>query len=296
LRNAAFLLLEELWMFVSSAAESRIGQSVAKLRLRRLAITAVHVRNRACNAGCFTEPERYLVEIGSILATIILHAIDPEMVEVDKKPALITGFCYSVRQTIDAVTNSIMNVIGEDYEDDWVPMFITTLNPLYSAHEAANLIIAGVDYLSNSKLWVSPGITEAILRLKEEAANLKKLVVQKGMMVRSRVNNGQWLDRVLEHLKSDLPNQEPTPTDIEHQNQEVIGNREKHDQGSDVPCLSPKNKSNYPDSKDFPAFAYQGMGELLSEVIPEEFLEHWAGEIVDSWRESTMGLACLKSD
>jgi N-terminal acetyltransferase B complex non-catalytic subunit len=37
-----------------------------------------------------------------------------------------------------------------------------------------------------------------------------------------------------------------------------------------------------------------GMGSLITESLGIAFLENWAGDVVESWRESAKGLACLK--
>ncbi len=127
-----------------------------------------------------------------------------------------------------------------------VPAFHSTLHVLYTVHEVGRTILNLCRYLpKQSKVFIEKQ-REASLKIEELARKLLQLVVDKCTVVEKGLDEGGWIDKVLE-------------------------------------CTLP--------------VAQEGDGAIVSslrELLDENFLEEWAGEVVESWRDSVIGFSYLK--
>ena len=127
-----------------------------------------------------------------------------------------------------------------------VPAFGSTLHVLYTVHEVGRTILNLCHYLpKQSKVFLEKQ-REASVKIEELAGKLLQLVVDKCTFVKKGLDEGGWIDKVLE-------------------------------------CTLPN--------------AQEGDGAIVSslrELLDENFLEEWAGEVVESWRDSVIGFSYLK--
>ena len=157
-------------------------------------------------------------------------------------------------------------------------MFMTTTHPLYTAHEAGTLALAVANYLCKADIWVNPDVKHSVeLCLKEFGQVLRNTVSKKARMVKTWIN-GPRLDRVLAQIQSERPRNDGAPLE-----KDTIVDDEAFERANGY-------------KRDLLPDAPRSFGTLITECVSPDFLENWASELVDSWRESVMGLACLKSD
>jgi N-terminal acetyltransferase B complex non-catalytic subunit len=127
-----------------------------------------------------------------------------------------------------------------------VPAFGSTLHVLYTVHEVGRTILNLCHYLpKQSKVFLEKQ-REASVKIEELARKLLQRVVDKCTFVKKGLDEGGWIDKVLE-------------------------------------CTLPN--------------AQEGDGAIVSslrELLDENFLEEWAGEVVESWRDSVIGFSYLK--
>ncbi|KAE9381361.1 hypothetical protein N431DRAFT_424923 [Stipitochalara longipes BDJ] len=130
-----------------------------------------------------------------------------------------------------------------------VPAFGNTLHVLYTAHEAGRTILNFCKYVSKQGKGFVEKQKEASTKINELAKKLLQLVVDKCAVVKKGLDEGGWIDKVLECT---LPEAQ---------------------EGSDGEVVM----------------------VALRELLDENFLEEWAGDVVESWRESMIGLSYLKA-
>ena len=129
-----------------------------------------------------------------------------------------------------------------------VPALGDTLHALYTAHEAGRTILNFCKYVSKQGKPFIEKQKEANAKIDELARNLLQLVVEKCAVVKKGLDEGGWIDKLLE---STLPEAQ---------------------EGGDG-----------------------GVVDALRELVDENFLEEWAGEVIESWREAVVGLSYLKA-
>ncbi|KFZ13020.1 hypothetical protein V502_06820 [Pseudogymnoascus sp. VKM F-4520 (FW-2644)] len=141
------------------------------------------------------------------------------------------------------------------------PSFNSTLHPLYLAHESASLVIAAAKFVNRKSVETHPKTLEEMNRLAIHANEIQQLVVDAAERVKVKMNGGGWIDRVMTWLW-----------------EEPVG-----DPNVDI--------------MDWwhPDFAHTP-GRWVAQELGQEFCEWWVGEMVDSWKESVIGLAALRVD
>jgi N-terminal acetyltransferase B complex non-catalytic subunit len=129
-----------------------------------------------------------------------------------------------------------------------IPALGSTLHALYTAHEVGRTIVNFCSYLlKQSKDFVEKQ-KEASTKINELARKLLQLVVEKSAMVKKGLDEGGWIDKVLE--------------------------------------------STLPEAQDAASVPVMG---AMRELIDENFMEEWAGDVVESWRDSIIGFSYLKA-
>jgi hypothetical protein len=271
-------------MVALSVSESKVKQTAAHIRLSHLkSVTSLVKKNVVVDpkgSGTLTMPERLLVQIGLLLIEFLTLACGPDLsnqAKVSKDAAKLGAeFGQFVYEFIIFIENCIGTKEEPDY--DWIPMFMTTTHPLYTAHEAGMLALAVANYLSNATVWVNPEVKHSVdLCLKEFGQMLRNIASKKARMVMAWIN-GPRLDDVLAQIQSERP-----------VNDEASSEKDRVVDEEAFERANGYKRNLLPD-------APQTFGTLLTEYVSPDFLENWASELVDSWRESVMGLACLKSD
>lgn len=271
-------------MVALSVSESKVRQTAAHIRLNHLRnVTALVKKNVAEDpkgSGIFTIPERLLVQIGLLLIDFLTIACDPDLSQKEKVSKDAAKLGREFGQFVFEFMVFIQSCIGtkDEPDDDWIPMFMTTTHPLYTAHEAGTLALAVADYLCKAAIWVNPDVMHSVEHcLKEFSQVLRNIVSNKARMIMAWIN-GPRLDHVLAQIQFERPrNDEPPPE------KDTVVDEESFERANGY-------------KRDLLPDAPQTFGTLLTECVTPDFLENWTSELVDSWRESVMGLACLKSD
>jgi N-terminal acetyltransferase B complex non-catalytic subunit len=133
-----------------------------------------------------------------------------------------------------------------------VPALGNILHALYTAHEVGRTIVNLCKYLSKKGKVFFEKQKEASRKIEELARKLLQLVVDKCAIVKKGLDEGGWIDKVLE-------------------------------------CT-------LPDAQDGAnGGGSQQLVGALRKLLDENFLEEWAGEVVESWRDSVIGFSYLKA-
>ncbi|KFY28541.1 hypothetical protein V493_02880 [Pseudogymnoascus sp. VKM F-4281 (FW-2241)] len=167
-----------------------------------------------------------------------------------------------------AITNigrflgNLKNVCNIDLDAiRYYPSFNGTLHPLYLAHETTSLVIAAAKFVNGKSVETHSKTREELDRLATKAQEIQKLVADAAEKVNVKMNGGGWIDRVMTWLWEE-PVGDPD-----------VGIMEWWD----------------------PKFAHTP-GRWIAQELGQEFCEWWVGEMVDSWKESVIGLAALRVD
>ncbi|KFY04476.1 hypothetical protein O988_00742, partial [Pseudogymnoascus sp. VKM F-3808] len=143
----------------------------------------------------------------------------------------------------------------------YYPSFNGTLHPLYLSHEIASLVIAAAKFVNSKPVETHAKTIEAMNELATKARELQEVVVGFAENVKVKMNGGGWIDRVMTWLW-----------------EEPIGH-------PDVAIMDWWH----------PKFMHTP-GRWVAQELGQEFCEWWVGEVVDSWKESVIGLAALRVD
>ena len=125
-----------------------------------------------------------------------------------------------------------------------VPATREVLRSLYTAYDIGTNVVKLNAYLIETKSDIK--LQESL----DLAEKLVKAVIAKATMVKQSLDEGGWIDKVLNSVfQGDL--------DVEKDNPSIPG--------------------------------------TLKSVVDENFMEEWAGQVVDSWKDSVKGFAYFKS-
>ncbi|ELR02124.1 hypothetical protein VC83_06962 [Pseudogymnoascus destructans] len=170
-----------------------------------------------------------------------------------------------VRQPVTNITKflgNLKNVCKIDLSAiRYHPSFNGTLHPLYLAHETTSLVIAAAKFVNSKAVETHPKTCEVMDGLAVHAREVQQLVANTAEKVKVKMNGGGWIDRVMTWLW-----------------EEPVGN-------PDVAIMDWWH----------PKFAHTP-GRWVAQELGQEFCEWWVGEVVDSWKESVIGLAALRVD
>lgn len=135
-----------------------------------------------------------------------------------------------------------------------VPALGSTLHALYTAHEVGNTVVNFCSYLSKGGKDFFEKQKEAIAKINELARKLLQLVMKKCADVKKGLDEGGWIDKVLE-----------------------------------CTLLYAQDGANGVVGTSLP------LVRSLKELLDENFMEEWAGQVVESWRDSVIGFSYLKA-
>jgi N-terminal acetyltransferase B complex non-catalytic subunit len=152
----------------------------------------------------------------------------------------------------DLIENLKEQLVLVDNLKEPVPAFGNTLHALYTAHEVGRTIVNFCKYLSKQGKDFVAKQKEASTKTEELARKLLHLVGDKCAVVKKGLDEGGWIDKVLE-------------------------------------CALPEAQQDVGDEVKVTIVS------SLRALLDENFLEEWAGEIVESWRDSVIGFSLLKA-
>ena len=271
-------------MVLSSTSMTQTKRAAAHTRLSKLTAANEGLINVGADTLLdLTRSEDFLVLLGLTLIHLILVACNPDVQSKEDVRTATQRSCD--RACVNLVKfKTYIEIHVQGAGDGKIPAFFTTLHPLYTAYEAGKMALAVADYLTNSDIWKHEGIAQLATRIRKDAKELQQSVRTIAARVRKGLNEGHWLDFVLDQVR----------TKDSDSGDSTAENDEAEDSLSADASIA-KDASRKFDDKDNIILPPLEMGAVFTEALGSDFLEYWAGELVESWRESVMGLACLKS-
>ncbi|KAK0126361.1 hypothetical protein ONS95_007967 [Cadophora gregata] len=192
-----------------------------------------------------TGPEALAKSTYDAMAFIIYHACDRALCSESDIMDKLDSYNKDLAESLEKHLATI------DKMEDLVPAFASTLHTLYTAHEVGTAVVNLCSYISRRGKDVSDKQAEANKTALDLAQRLLQATIGKSATVKSGLDEGGWIDKVLECVLPD-----------------ATGGEQR---------VSP------------------GLVEALREHLDEGFLEQWAGEVTESWRDSVAGLSLLKA-
>jgi N-terminal acetyltransferase B complex non-catalytic subunit len=180
------------------------------------------------------------------MATVILEACDNErwiqpdfQEKLDSQNTLLVEYLAQHVAVVEAV-------------QDLVPAFFSILHKLYTAHEVGRAAAHFCSFLQKQGKGVSQKQIVSNKKVKEVAHQLLQVVMEKCATVKRGLDEGGWIDKVLESVLPDV---------------------QKASDGKNAgvaPIIGP-----------------------FKELMEENFMEEWAGQVVESWRDSVIGFSYI---
>lgn len=140
----------------------------------------------------------------------------------------------------------IQEVARITWSQESAPVDGPGLRALYSIYELGRTAINFAAYVSRRDPKLADGPRR---RFAESGRQLVNVVIRKSSIIKKRLDEGGWIDKVLESVM-------------------------QVDRGIDTVPI----------------------GETLKKVVDEDFMEEWAGQVVESWRESATGFSYFKPE
>lgn len=239
------LAAEKLMLIVDSSSDIAQEKELLHLWLNEYLDSQTQIHSTKMGEG-MTRSERLAADTYHAIA-LVLRASH------DKEQLLETDF----QSTLDKYNKDLYASLEEQLAiienlKEPVPALGNTLHALYTAHEVGTMLINFCKYTSKQSKDFVEKHKEASTKIEELARQLLQLVVVKCTVVKKGLDEGGWIDKVLECT---LP-----------EAQEGV------DGGVDVAIVG-----------------------ALRELLDENFLEEWAGEVVESLRDSVVGFSFLKA-
>jgi N-terminal acetyltransferase B complex non-catalytic subunit len=180
------------------------------------------------------------------MATLILEACDNERWD---QPDFQERLDSQNAALVDNLTQHVAVIEGMQ---DLVPAFFSTLHALYAAHEVGKTATNFCSFLQIQGKGTHQKQSETNKKVKEVAHQLLQVVTEKCATVKKGLDEGGWIDKVLESVLPDI--QEAS----DGENTGV------------APIIG-----------------------TFKELMEENFMEEWAGQVVESWRDSVSGFSYI---
>jgi hypothetical protein len=140
-RCQAMLIIEELWMAISSVPNDGSRRGLTRARLVSLADQTDKLLGTASTIS-YTRPELYHVLIALFLVRIVLRVQDlTSKVWLNRDDNNVLAVVDKAKVLGDSISKIRLN------DQNFAPTFSNVLHPLYIAHEIATLIFAVVKQL-----------------------------------------------------------------------------------------------------------------------------------------------------
>jgi N-terminal acetyltransferase B complex non-catalytic subunit len=155
------------------------------------------------------------------------------------------------RADLEVLENDLDKVLAGELArirtiQDSAPAIGAVLRSLYSSYDLGRTAINFAAYLSRRDSNL--GGDSARRRFAEYGRLLVEAVIEKSSMIKTGLDEGGWIDKVLESVLQ-------VDRDVKDANH---------------------------------------IGETVKKVVDENFMEEWAGQVVESWRDSAMGFSYFK--
>jgi hypothetical protein len=210
--------------------------------------------------------KEYVTESEAFLITVSIHLIEIVHEHCDPIGGVANKIEGSIAPKFDLIKDLIVDTIGllkvveEDLEmarvEDWIPSFGGTLHPTYTAYEIGTLVLTVAEILLKTGSFAQPEAKLNAQSMRGSANELHEKVFKIAKKARSFVNGNAWLDWILDRLRFENVHNGDKPSRTEP--------------------------------------AEYTISHSVMRVVGHQFCENWAGEIMDSWRESIMGFAYFK--
>ncbi|KAE8452103.1 hypothetical protein EG329_001570 [Mollisiaceae sp. DMI_Dod_QoI] len=243
------LLAEKVMLIVDPSSELSDEKDTLQQSLKQYLDSRRHLQNLTSKLGfeSLTRSEQLAGHAYHAMALIITESCDQALwAEGDCKTRLENHdeeLCDRLEEQADLIEQ--MQAL--------VPAFQQTLNALYTAYEVGRTTVYFCRHLSGKGKAVHETQIEASKKITKTAERLIQVVINKCVLIKNGLDEGGWIDRV---LQSALPD---TPEKFE---------QDEHPSASLV--------------------------EAVKQIIDEVFMEGWAGELVESWKDSIAGFSYIK--
>ncbi|KAK2626510.1 hypothetical protein QTJ16_003685 [Diplocarpon rosae] len=238
------LSTEKLLLIIDPSVSSSGEASILRHWLKQH--TASQDRNFSSTVGGkdLTQAELLAQSTYDALALIISTACDkPLWTQPDVKDKL-DGY------NKDLVDSLEKHLVFVEQMESIVPAFQSTLHALYTAHEVGTMAVKFCSYILRRGKDVYEKQSDANKTVAAAGQKLLQIVAAKCAAVKKGLDEGGWIDKVLESV---LPDESD---EINKVSVEIVA--------------------------------------ALRKLVDENFMEEWAGEVVESWKDSVVGFSLLK--
>lgn len=187
-----------------------------------------------------TEAENLAAKVNHVLAMLIFQITSP--------PSRWAEEGYE--KCLKAYNAIVIVKLGEfrelvEKKGTTAPAFQECLHILYTAHSVACTVMSFIVWMSTLQHGAFKEYFRMTTSIAESAMGLAAFVVERSTKIKKSLDEGGWIDRVLESLR------------MEGEGREEVS-------------------------------------KLVEEVVGEDGMEAWAGDVLESWRESVVGLGLMK--
>jgi N-terminal acetyltransferase B complex non-catalytic subunit len=163
-------------------------------------------------------------------------------------------------KTVDILHDKLCEVLNNEListtnRRESGPAFEEILNSLYTTYELGRTVSNFTMYFSRTHKSVKTSQTPGLKKVKAASDKLMKEVIERASEVKKSLDEGGWIDKVLECVMGD-------------------GLDEEVEVGQDG--------------------EFDGITAALKTLVDEYFIEEWAGQVVQSWKDSVEGFSYFK--
>lgn len=197
----------------------------------------------------FTKSEFSTVQAFNTIAEIIHDTSDPSLWSEPNHT-----------ETIDILHDKLCEVLNNELVSTTTrqksgPAFEETLNSLYTTYELGRTVSNFTIYFSRTHKSVKTSQTPGLKKVKATSDKLMKEVIERASEVKKSLDEGGWIDKVLECVMGDGLDEE---VEVGHDGE------------------------------------FDGITSALKTLVDEYFVEEWAGQVVQSWNDSVEGFSYFK--
>jgi N-terminal acetyltransferase B complex non-catalytic subunit len=238
------LAAEKLMLIVDPASDVAHEREMLYLWLKQYLHSGKHLRSVKVDSQGMTHSEKLAADTYHAIALILLAGRDQDQLSEN------TFQDWLDQQNKDLIHSLEEQLVLIENLKEPIPAFGNTLHALYTAHEVGRTVVNFCKYGSKQGKDFVEKQKQPSAKIEELARKLLQLVVDKCAVVKKGLDEGGWIDKVLD-------------------------------------CTLPDAQG--PDGGVSPTLVAS-----LRELLDENFLEEWAGEVVESWRDSAIGFSYLK--
>jgi len=235
------LAAESLIQLVEPTSDVKGGKVASQAALKVYLDSAPKKFQKGGADKFLTEPEELARRSYDAMNLILRDVCDRERWEDQKFQDRLNTYNKDLCESLEEQLLLIENIKG------LVPALSSTLHALYTTYETGKSAANFASFLSNRGKDIHESQIGANKKLVEVAQHLLQGVSQKSAVIKKGIDEGGWIDKVLESVLQG-PSSDGTT---------VLGG--------------------------------------LKDMVDEAHLEIWAGDVVESWKDSIIGLSYLKA-